>query len=109
MQVLRGECLALRIDFPETGLFPVRCHLILSGLPAPFVGGLLVTNTMTTQAPFGGDTWKDFAHGQLCYLSAQFFQGVYPGKDEHGNDFVALIQDQRNAEEYIELINKARG
>lgn len=31
------------------------------------------------------------------------------GKDEHGNDFVALIQDQRNAEEYIELINKARG
>ena len=52
----RGECLALRIDFPETGLFPVRCHLILSGLPAPFVGGLLVTNTMTTQAPFGGDT-----------------------------------------------------
>ncbi|EJL04459.1 hypothetical protein PflQ2_4580 [Pseudomonas fluorescens Q2-87] len=31
------------------------------------------------------------------------------GKDEHGNDFVALIQDQRNAEEYIELINNARG
>ncbi|MCP2074404.1 UNVERIFIED_ORG: hypothetical protein J2Y77_003840 [Pseudomonas lini] len=31
------------------------------------------------------------------------------GKDEHGNDFVALIQDQRNAEEYIALINKARG
>ena len=31
------------------------------------------------------------------------------GKDEQGNDFVALIQDQRNAEEYIELINKARG
>ncbi|MGN8275101.1 PA4642 family protein [Pseudomonas sp. SMV71] len=31
------------------------------------------------------------------------------GKDEKGNDFVALIQDQRNAEEYIELFNKARG
>ncbi|MEH6349057.1 MULTISPECIES: PA4642 family protein [unclassified Pseudomonas] len=31
------------------------------------------------------------------------------GKDEQGKDFVALIQDQRNAEEYIELINKARG
>ncbi|WLH11876.1 PA4642 family protein [Pseudomonas hefeiensis] len=31
------------------------------------------------------------------------------GKDEHGNDFVALIQDQRHAEEYVELINKARG
>ena len=52
----RGECLALMIDFPETGLFPVRCHLVLSGLPAPFVGGLLTTNTMTTRAPFGGDS-----------------------------------------------------
>jgi hypothetical protein len=31
------------------------------------------------------------------------------GKDEHGNDFVALVQDQRNAEEYIELIKKTRG
>jgi hypothetical protein len=51
-----GECVALRTDFPETGLFPVRCQLILSGLPAPFVGGLLTTNTMTSSAPFGGDT-----------------------------------------------------
>lgn len=51
-----GECRALMTDFPETGLFPVRCQLILSGLPAPFVGGLLTTNTMTTNAPFGGDT-----------------------------------------------------
>lgn len=51
-----GECRALMIDFPERGLFPVRCHLVLSGLPAPFVGGLLTTNTMTTQAAFGGDT-----------------------------------------------------
>jgi len=31
------------------------------------------------------------------------------GKDEHGNDFVALIKDQRNAADYIELIEKARG
>jgi hypothetical protein len=51
-----GECLALRINFPEAGLFPVRCQLILSGLPAPFVGGLLTTNTMTSKAPFGGAT-----------------------------------------------------
>jgi hypothetical protein len=51
-----GECLALMTDFPETGLFPVRCQLILSGLPAPFVGGLLTTNTMTSGARFGGDT-----------------------------------------------------
>ncbi len=51
-----GECLALKIDFPEASLFPVRCHLVLSGLPAPYVGGLLTTNTMTSKAAFGGDT-----------------------------------------------------
>lgn len=51
-----GECLALKVDFPQAGLFPVRCQLILSGLPAPFVGGLLTTNTMTSQAVYGGDT-----------------------------------------------------
>lgn len=51
-----GECLALGINFPETGLFPVRCQLVLSGLPAPFVGGLLTTNTLTSRAAFGGDT-----------------------------------------------------
>jgi hypothetical protein len=52
----RGECLALMIDFPEPGLFPVRCQLVLSGLPAPFAGGLLTTNTITTKAPFGADS-----------------------------------------------------
>jgi len=52
----RGECLALGIDVPEAGLFPVRCQLVLSGLPAPFVGGLLTTNTITSKALFGGDT-----------------------------------------------------
>ncbi|MTD95571.1 hypothetical protein GIW81_14620 [Hyphomicrobium sp. xq] len=51
-----GECTALAINTPETGLFPVRCQLILSGLPAPYVGGLLTTNTMTSKAPYGGDT-----------------------------------------------------
>lgn len=51
-----GECLAIALDSPEPGLFPVRCQLILSGLPAPYVGGLLTTNTLSSQAPFGGDT-----------------------------------------------------
>lgn len=51
-----GECLALKIDFPEAGLFPVRCQLVLSGLPAPYVGGVLTTNTMTSKAGFGGET-----------------------------------------------------
>lgn len=51
-----GECLALGVDVPEPGLFPVRCQLVLSGLPAPFVGGLLTTNTITSKVPFGGDS-----------------------------------------------------
>lgn len=51
-----GECVAAMVDFPETGLFPVRCQLILSGFPAPYVGGLLTTNTMTSKAAFGGET-----------------------------------------------------
>lgn len=52
----KGECLALNVDFPETGLFPVRCQLVLSGLPPPYVGGVLTTNTVTSQAAFGGET-----------------------------------------------------
>lgn len=52
----RGECLALAIDTPEPGLYPVRCQLVLSDLPAPYVGGLLTTNTLTSKAAFGGET-----------------------------------------------------
>lgn len=33
----------------------------------------------------------------------------FDGKDEQGKTFVELIADQRNAAEYIELIDKARG
>jgi len=51
-----GECLALAVDFPEAGLFPVRCQLVLNGLPAPYVGGLLTTNTLTSKAAVGGDS-----------------------------------------------------
>jgi hypothetical protein len=52
----KGECLALNIDFPEPGLIPVRCQLVLSGLPPPYVGGQLTTNTMTSREGFGGET-----------------------------------------------------
>ncbi|MBV6287531.1 PA4642 family protein [Pseudomonas aegrilactucae] len=31
------------------------------------------------------------------------------GKDEHGLTFVEVIKDQRNAPEYVEIIDKARG
>jgi hypothetical protein len=51
-----GECLALAVDFPEPGIFPVRCQLVLSGLPEPYVGGLLTTNTLTSKAAFGSES-----------------------------------------------------
>lgn len=51
-----GECVALAVDFPEAGLYPVRCQLVLSGLPAPYVGGTLTTNTLTSKAAFGGES-----------------------------------------------------
>ncbi|MDF2116987.1 hypothetical protein PY365_15480 [Roseiarcaceae bacterium H3SJ34-1] len=52
----RGECQALQLDVPEKGLFPVRCQLILSNLPVPYIGGLLTTNTITSAAAFGGQS-----------------------------------------------------
>ncbi len=51
-----GECVAARIDYPAAGLIPVRCQLMLSGLPAPYLGGLLTTNTMTSRSAFGAET-----------------------------------------------------
>lgn len=51
-----GECQALKVDFPESGLYPVRCQLTLTGTSAPYVGGLLTTNTLTSKAAFGADT-----------------------------------------------------
>lgn len=50
----QGECVALDLDTPEPGLTSVRCHLRLGALPAPYVGGLLTTNTLTSRASFGG-------------------------------------------------------
>lgn len=51
-----GECFALKVDFPEPSVFPVRCQLVLDGMPPPYVGGLLTTNTLTTNARFGGES-----------------------------------------------------
>jgi hypothetical protein len=51
-----GECSAVKVNFPQAGLFPVHCWLVLSGLPAPYVGGLLTTNTMTSKAAYGGES-----------------------------------------------------
>jgi hypothetical protein len=52
----KGECNAVRVNFPEPQLFPVHCWLLLDELPAGYVGGLLTTNTLTSKAPYGGET-----------------------------------------------------
>lgn len=48
-----GECRAVNVNFPQAGLFPIHCWLVLSGLPAPYVGGLLTTNTLASKAAYG--------------------------------------------------------
>lgn len=52
----RGECQALLVNFPEEALIPVRCQIVLSDLSAPYIGGLLITNTLTSGAQYGGET-----------------------------------------------------
>jgi hypothetical protein len=48
-----GQCSLGRIDFPENGLDVARCHLELRSLPAPYVGGFLTSNTMTSKQAIG--------------------------------------------------------
>lgn len=48
-----GECEALALDTPEQGMYPVRCQIVLTDVPAPYTGGLLTTNTMTSREPMG--------------------------------------------------------
>ncbi|HEY4175554.1 MAG TPA: SMP-30/gluconolactonase/LRE family protein [Kofleriaceae bacterium] len=74
-----GECLALGIDVPETGLYPVRCQLVLSGAPPPYVGGLLTTNTMTSQSPFGIDS-KPPGYTQASIATVRLWTNKEPDK-----------------------------
>ena len=48
-----GNCLGLRPDFPERGITSFRCFLELRDLPAPYVGGVLTTNTVLSRADLG--------------------------------------------------------
>jgi hypothetical protein len=41
-----GDCRLMQINYPEPGLFTYRCVLELGGLPVPYVGGLLTSNTI---------------------------------------------------------------
>jgi len=51
-----GNCIVLRLDFPEKGIRPVRCFLELRNLPAPYTSGVLTTNSVTSRAALGDAT-----------------------------------------------------
>jgi hypothetical protein len=51
-----GTCVVLRPDFPEKGITHLRCFLELRNLPAPYVGGVLTTNTVNSKTPLGDTT-----------------------------------------------------
>ncbi len=52
----KGECKALKINYPEVGLFPVHCFALLDNLKSPYIGGVLTTNTITSKNPYGPET-----------------------------------------------------
>jgi hypothetical protein len=51
-----GECHVVKPNFPEQGLYPLRCFLDLSGLPREYVGGELTTNTLLSRKVLGTET-----------------------------------------------------
>ena len=51
-----GACHSIKPNFPEQGLYPLRCSLDLSGLPRGYVGGELTTNTLISRAALGPQT-----------------------------------------------------
>lgn len=49
----KGKCTAVAADFPEPGITSLRCFLVLSNLPEPYVGGVLTTNSIRSREPIG--------------------------------------------------------
>jgi hypothetical protein len=50
----RGECLVYKDDYPEPGMTSLRCFLHFFGLPPPYVGGELTTNSVRSRNVLGG-------------------------------------------------------
>jgi hypothetical protein len=48
-----GTCSTIKSDFPEPGIQVLQCFLNLSGLPTPYVGGLLTANTIFSRKVLG--------------------------------------------------------
>jgi hypothetical protein len=51
-----GDCRLVKGNQPEEGLLSHRCWLSLSGLPAPYVGGFLVSSSLYSRMPFGAES-----------------------------------------------------
>ena len=49
----RGRCTEVAADFPEPGITSMRCFLVLSNLPPPYVAGVLTTNSVTSRGTLG--------------------------------------------------------
>lgn len=49
----KGKCVPIAADFPEPGITSVRCFLVLSNLTAPYVAGVLTTNSINSRQPLG--------------------------------------------------------
>jgi hypothetical protein len=52
----KGKCTPIAADFPEPGITSVRCFLVLSHLPKPYVAGVLTTNSVTSRQPIGAES-----------------------------------------------------
>ncbi len=64
----KGECLAVQTDFPEPGLFPVRCQLIYS----PVAGSVC-----------GRVSDDQYADEQSCFWRRHGSGRIYSGLDRH--------------------------
>ena len=51
-----GQCAVVQPNHPEAGITALRCHLQLRDLPAPHVGGLLTSSTVSSKAVLGLET-----------------------------------------------------
>ena len=51
-----GACSSLRPNFPEQGIATWQCSISLRDLPTPYVGGVLISNTIVSKAVIGGET-----------------------------------------------------
>jgi hypothetical protein len=51
-----GKCTRVTSEFPESGLSALNCVASLSGLPEPYVGGLMTSNTMLSRKTLGAES-----------------------------------------------------